>query len=141
MGAGFVTGVEGRMIPDALESSDQRSFLEKGVPAVQVFTDPHADYHRPGDTADKIDGAGLVKVATYVKEGDRLPRRARAAADQQDRLDEGAGAGRAGSRHRDGGSFGCAAARAAPRLRQADVSASAPCPTSSSPAPASRSPR
>jgi hypothetical protein len=68
-GAGFVTGVEGRMIADALESSDQASFLERGVPAVQIFTDPHLDYHRPGDTADKIDGAGLVKVATFVKEG------------------------------------------------------------------------
>jgi aminopeptidase N len=68
-GAGFVTGVEGRMIPDALESSDQKSFIEKGVPAVQIFTDPHADYHRPGDTVDKIDGPGLVKVATFVKEG------------------------------------------------------------------------
>ena len=39
------------------------------MPAVQVFTDPHPDYHRPGDTADKVDGAGLVKVATFVKEG------------------------------------------------------------------------
>ncbi len=68
-GAGFVTGVEGRMIPDALESSDQKSFIDRGVPAVQIFTDPHPDYHRPGDTADKIDGPGLVKVATFVKEG------------------------------------------------------------------------
>jgi hypothetical protein len=68
-GAGFVTGVEGRMIPEALESSDQKSFIDKGVPAVQVFTDPHADYHRPGDTTDKVDGPGLVKVATFVKEG------------------------------------------------------------------------
>lgn len=67
-GAGFVTGVEGRIIPDGLESSDQKSFIDAGVPAVQIFTDPHPDYHRPGDTADKIDGAGLVKVATYVKE-------------------------------------------------------------------------
>jgi hypothetical protein len=68
-GAGFVTGVEGRMIPDGLESSDQKSFIDRGVPAVQVFTDPHPDYHRPGDSADKIDGPGLVKVATFVKEG------------------------------------------------------------------------
>jgi len=68
-GAGFVTGVEGRMIPDGLESSDQRSFIDRGVPAVQVFTDPHPDYHRPGDTADKVDGPGLVKVATFVREG------------------------------------------------------------------------
>ncbi|MFN8094159.1 MAG: M20/M25/M40 family metallo-hydrolase [Vicinamibacteria bacterium] len=76
-GAGFVTGVESRMIPDALESSDQKNFIDRGVPAVQIFTDPHADYHRPGDTADKVDGPGLVKVATFVKEGIRLPRRAR----------------------------------------------------------------
>jgi aminopeptidase N len=67
-GAGFVTGVEGRLIAGGLESSDQKSFIDRGVPAVQVFTEPHPDYHRPGDTADKIDGAGLVKVATYVKE-------------------------------------------------------------------------
>jgi hypothetical protein len=67
-GAGFTTGVEGRMIPDSLESSDQKSFIDRGVPAVQVFTGPHADYHRPGDTADKVDAAGLVKVATFVRE-------------------------------------------------------------------------
>jgi len=68
-GAGFVTGVEGRMIPDGLESSDQKSFIDRGVPAVQVFTDPHPDYHRPGDTVAGIDGPGLVKIATFVKEG------------------------------------------------------------------------
>ncbi len=68
-GAGFVTGVEPRLIPEGLESSDQKSFIDRGVPAVQLFTDPDADYHRPGDTADKVDGAGLVKVATFVKEG------------------------------------------------------------------------
>jgi membrane-associated protease RseP (regulator of RpoE activity) len=68
-GAGFVTGVESRNIPDAIESSDHVPFVERGVPAVQVFTGAHADYHRPGDTADKIDGAGLVKVATFVREG------------------------------------------------------------------------
>ncbi len=68
-GASYVTGVESRMIPDALESSDQKSFIDRGVPAVQVFTEAHPDYHRPGDTADAVDGAGLVKVATFVKEG------------------------------------------------------------------------
>ena len=54
---------------ESIESSDQVSFTEKGVPAVQIFTAAHADYHRPSDTADKIDVAGLVKVATFVKEG------------------------------------------------------------------------
>jgi hypothetical protein len=68
-GASFVTGVESRNIPDAIESSDHVPFVERGIPAVQIFTGAHADYHRPGDTAEKIDPAGLVKVATFVREG------------------------------------------------------------------------
>jgi len=50
-----------------LDASDHKSFLEAGVPAVQLFTGPHADYHRPTDTADKIDGKGLAKVATVAR--------------------------------------------------------------------------
>jgi aminopeptidase N len=68
-GAGFVTGVESRNVPESIQSSDQVSFVGVGVPAVQVFTSAHADYHRPTDTADKIDGPGLVKVASFVREG------------------------------------------------------------------------
>ena len=56
-------------MPESIESSDQVSFTEKDVPAVQIFTAAHADYHRPSDTADKIDVAGLAKVAAFVKEG------------------------------------------------------------------------
>ncbi len=67
-GASFVTGVESRSIPDQAEASDQMAFIEKGVPAVQVFTQAHADYHRPGDTADRVDVPGLVKVATLAQE-------------------------------------------------------------------------
>jgi hypothetical protein len=68
-GASFVTGVESRNIPEAIQSSDHVPFVERGIPAVQIFTGAHADYHRPGDTAEKIDTAGLVKVATFVREG------------------------------------------------------------------------
>ncbi|NTW57760.1 MAG: M20/M25/M40 family metallo-hydrolase [Nitrospirae bacterium] len=50
-----------------LDSSDQRSFHEAGVPAVQLFTGPHLDYHRPIDTADKIDGKGLAKIAMLTR--------------------------------------------------------------------------
>jgi hypothetical protein len=67
-GGSFVTGVESVSVAGNAEASDQRTFLERGVPAVQIFTGPHADYHRPGDTPDKVDGAGLVKVATLVRE-------------------------------------------------------------------------
>ena len=52
----------------AAEASDQSSFIEKGVPAVQIFSGMHGDYHRPSDTPDKVNAAGLVKVASFVKE-------------------------------------------------------------------------
>ncbi|MEO8359065.1 MAG: M20/M25/M40 family metallo-hydrolase [Vicinamibacteria bacterium] len=68
-GAGFVTGVESRIIPETMQSSDQMSFIGKNVPAIQLFTALNADYHRPSDTADKIDAAGLVKVAAFAREG------------------------------------------------------------------------
>jgi C-terminal processing protease CtpA/Prc len=67
-GAGYLSGVEVEMVSGDLDSSDHVSFLEKGVPAVQLFTGPHLDYHRPGDRADKIDVPGLVKVANLTKE-------------------------------------------------------------------------
>ncbi len=67
-GVSFVTGVESRNVPGTAEASDQWSFIEKGVPGVQIFSGTHGDYHRPSDTADKVDAAGLVKVATFVKE-------------------------------------------------------------------------
>jgi hypothetical protein len=48
--------------------SDQTSFVRRGVPAVQIFTGANADYHRPGDTADKIDYEGLDRVAGFTAE-------------------------------------------------------------------------
>jgi hypothetical protein len=67
-GAGYLAGVEVKPVAAELDSSDQKSFQEAGVPAVQLFTGPHEDYHRPTDTIEKINPAGLVKVASLVKE-------------------------------------------------------------------------
>ncbi len=67
-GVGFVTGIKSRNVAARVGGSDQDSFINVGVPAVQFFTGVHSDYHRPSDTADKVDSAGLVKVATFVKE-------------------------------------------------------------------------
>jgi len=67
-GASWVTGVETKAVPETLESSDHVSFVEAGVPAVQLLTGPHADYHRPSDTAEKVDVPGLAKVAAVAKE-------------------------------------------------------------------------
>lgn len=68
MGSSYVTGVETEMAAKDLDAGDQMAFIEKGVPAVQLFSGAHEDYHRPGDTADKIDPAGLVKIAALVRE-------------------------------------------------------------------------
>jgi hypothetical protein len=67
-GAGFVTGVDIELVSEDLDSSDQKSFQEAGVPAVQLFSGPNLDYHRSTDIADKIDADGLVKVASVARE-------------------------------------------------------------------------
>jgi len=65
--AGKASGVEIALTGQDLDSSDQKSFHEAGVPAVQLFTGPHLDYHRPTDTADKVDARGLGKVAEVAR--------------------------------------------------------------------------
>jgi hypothetical protein len=67
-GAGHVTGVRVEPVTEPLDSSDQTSFIEAGVPAVQLFSGAHADYHRPSDTADKVDAEGMVRVAAVARE-------------------------------------------------------------------------
>jgi len=67
-GIGYVTGINIKSVTNDFGFSDQQSFIEDGVPGVQLFGSVHQDYHRPGDTVDKIDADGLVKVAAVVKE-------------------------------------------------------------------------
>jgi len=47
--------------------SDQASFYRKNVPGVFFFTDFHKDYHQPGDTPDKVNVAGMAKVASLAE--------------------------------------------------------------------------
>ncbi len=68
MGTDYTTGVKSEVIAQELDASDQVAFIEKGIPAVQLFTGATENYHKPSDTYDKIDGKGLVKVATVAKE-------------------------------------------------------------------------
>jgi predicted metalloprotease with PDZ domain len=68
MGAGAVTGVPVQVVAQEMNASDHTAFVEAGVPAVQLFASTASDYHRPSDTADKIDTAGLGKVAAVLKE-------------------------------------------------------------------------
>lgn len=68
MGASAVTGIPTQVVSQELDASDHAAFIEAGVPAVQLFASTANDYHRPSDTADKIDYAGLTKVAAILKE-------------------------------------------------------------------------
>jgi hypothetical protein len=57
--------------------SDDASFLDRGIPAINFFTGFHPDYHRPGDDWDKIDAAGTARVATLALEfASRIAQRA-----------------------------------------------------------------
>jgi hypothetical protein len=47
-------------------SSDHTSFTTKQVPILFFFSGLHADYHRPSDTWDKIDGENAVKLLHAV---------------------------------------------------------------------------
>jgi acetylornithine deacetylase/succinyl-diaminopimelate desuccinylase-like protein len=67
-GASYVTGVAVNPVADDFGSSDQTSFIDAGVPALQLFGGVHADIHRPGDTLDKIDVTGMVRVAEVLDE-------------------------------------------------------------------------
>jgi membrane-associated protease RseP (regulator of RpoE activity) len=54
---------------DGVAPSDNTSFVTKGIPVLFFFSGTHADYHRPTDTADKInykDHAEVINVAAKV---------------------------------------------------------------------------
>ena len=66
-GVSYLSGVPIMMAAEDLDASDQISFHQAGIPAVQLFSGVHVDYHRPTDSMEKIDPDGLVKVATVSK--------------------------------------------------------------------------
>src|SRR5882672_93118 len=47
-------------------SSDHTSFNAKKIPVLFFFSGLHTDYHKPSDTADKINAEGAVKVLSVV---------------------------------------------------------------------------
>jgi hypothetical protein len=42
--------------------------IEAGIPALHLFSGLHTDYHRPSDTPDKLDLAGMSDIALWVEE-------------------------------------------------------------------------
>ncbi len=48
--------------------SDHTSFYRKDIPVLFFFTGLHADYHKPGDDADKINYKGEADIIDYIME-------------------------------------------------------------------------
>ena len=47
-------------------SSDHTSFTSKQVPVLFFFSGLHGDYHKPSDTADKIDSSDAATLLDYI---------------------------------------------------------------------------
>jgi hypothetical protein len=48
--------------------SDHASFYRRKIPVLFYWTGQHKDYHRPSDTADKINVPGMVKIVDLTEE-------------------------------------------------------------------------
>jgi aminopeptidase YwaD len=68
-----------RKVPGGTGGSDHTNFYLKDIPVIFFFTGTHEDYHRPGDTPDKINYEGTREIMGLVL--DMV-----AALDREDRL-------------------------------------------------------
>ena len=51
---------------DPYQPTDVATFNEAGVPTLNFFSGAHSDYHRPSDTADKIDYRELDRIVAFA---------------------------------------------------------------------------
>lgn len=61
--ANIAAGFDLVLQDDPYQPTDVSSFNQAGVPCLTFFTGAHVDYHKPGDTADKIAYEDLDRVA------------------------------------------------------------------------------
>jgi hypothetical protein len=52
---------------DGFGGSDHQSFYPRGIPVLFAFTGVHGDYHRPSDDSDRINYAGMARIADYLE--------------------------------------------------------------------------
>ncbi len=52
-----------RGMSDGIGGSDHQSFYMKGVPVLFAFTGVHPDYHKPTDDSNKVNFAGMSRIA------------------------------------------------------------------------------
>lgn len=61
-----VVGLPIRTSKDTYMPTDATAFYTAGVPILSLFTGAHDDYHRPSDTADKLNYEGLADIARFT---------------------------------------------------------------------------
>ena len=59
-------GFEVTKEPGGFGPSDHASFYAKKIPVLHLFTGSHEDYHRPTDTAEKINYEGMARITAFV---------------------------------------------------------------------------
>jgi hypothetical protein len=55
-----------RTSSDGYGPSDHTSFYKRNVPVLALFTGVHTDYHKPSDTPEKLNPAGMSQIADFV---------------------------------------------------------------------------
>jgi hypothetical protein len=61
-------GLTLQLSEDGFGPSDHSSFYAKQIPVLFFFSGGHEDYHKPSDTADKINYEGQAKIVAFVAE-------------------------------------------------------------------------
>ena len=64
--ANVVAGFDLQMQADPYQPTDVATFNGASIPSLSFFTGTHADYHKPSDTADKIDYEDLDRVVDFA---------------------------------------------------------------------------
>ncbi len=53
---------------DGYGPSDHTPFYAANIPVLHFFTGPHGEYHKPNDTADRVNAAGAARIAGAATE-------------------------------------------------------------------------
>jgi Peptidase family M28/PDZ domain/PA domain len=64
--ANVTAGFDLQLQQDPYLPTDVVSFNQAGVPSLNFFTGSHSDYHRPTDTADKINYEDLERIVSFA---------------------------------------------------------------------------
>lgn len=65
--AAATAGLHARYSSDTQGRSDHASFGRIGVPAIEMFTGFHSDYHRTTDVASRVDAAGIERIVDVTE--------------------------------------------------------------------------